>query len=104
MWAARIDTKASALIRAFGADAYSKARQRERQADNNATAQRWRRVALAVARKTGKRVDLDDLDSNGFGQSLRRRHASSTSFNRAGPTWGTEAHDFRQVRCARPNV
>jgi hypothetical protein len=59
MWAARIDTKASALIRAFGADAYSKARQRERQADNNATAQRWRRVALVVARKTGKRVGLD---------------------------------------------
>jgi hypothetical protein len=45
MWAARIDTKASALIRAFGADAYSKARQRERQADNNATAQRWRAVS-----------------------------------------------------------
>ncbi len=57
--AERIDAKAKALIRAFGADAYSEARHRERQADNEAMAREWGRVALAVARLTGKRVGFD---------------------------------------------
>ena len=57
--AERIDAKATALVRAFGVDAYSEARQRERQADGKATAREWGRVALAVARKTSKRVGLD---------------------------------------------
>jgi hypothetical protein len=51
--------KANALVRAFGADAYSEARQRERRAESTETAQEWRHVAVAVARKTGRRVGLD---------------------------------------------
>ena len=57
--AERIAAKANALIRAFGVDAYSEARQRERRADSAATAQEWRHVALAIARRTGKKVGLD---------------------------------------------
>ena len=55
----RTDAKADALIRAFGADAYLEARQRERGADSEVAAQEWSYVALAIARKTGKRVGLD---------------------------------------------
>jgi hypothetical protein len=57
--AERIEARATALVRGFGVDAYSEARQRERQADCDATAREWSRVALAVARKTGERVGLD---------------------------------------------
>ena len=57
---------AEALIRDHGAEAYEEARQRERDvilADGTTHAGRtpahWRRVALIVARMTGKRVGLD---------------------------------------------
>ena len=57
---------AAALIRDHGAEAYSEARQRERDVilpDGTTHAGRtpahWRRVALIVARMTGKRVGLD---------------------------------------------
>jgi hypothetical protein len=57
--AERIDAKARTLILAFGVDAYSEARQRERQAESAPVAEEWRRVALVVAHKTEKRVGLD---------------------------------------------
>ena len=57
--AERIDGEAEALIRDFGVDAYSEARQREREASSSAMAREWNRVALAIARKMGKRVGFD---------------------------------------------
>jgi hypothetical protein len=57
--AERIDAQASALIRAFGVDAYSEARQRKRQAESAEAAQEWRRIARVIAHKTGTRVGLD---------------------------------------------
>ncbi len=57
---------AEALIRDHGAEAYGEARQRERDVvlpDGTTHAGRtpahWRRVALIVARMTGKRVGVD---------------------------------------------
>ena len=57
---------AEALIRDHGADAYGEARWRERDVvlpDGTTHAGRtpahWRRVALIVARMTGKRLDVD---------------------------------------------
>ncbi len=57
---------AEALIRAHGSEAYSEARRRERDVvlpDGTTHAGRtpahWRRVALIVARMTGKRTGLD---------------------------------------------
>ncbi len=47
---------AEALYRDHGVDAYSEARKRER---DGQTPERWSRVALAVARITGKQVGLD---------------------------------------------
>jgi hypothetical protein len=55
--AQRIDAKAKALIETFGGDAYTEARQREGQADTQVTANEWRRVALAIARMTGRVLD-----------------------------------------------
>ena len=46
-------------MRDLGTDAYSEARWREHDASCDAMAKDWNRVALAVARKTGKRVGLD---------------------------------------------
>jgi len=43
--------EAEALIREFGAAAYSEARRREEEASSDALARDWERVALAVARK-----------------------------------------------------
>jgi hypothetical protein len=57
---------AEALIRDHGGEAYSGARQRERDVTRpngtthaGPTPAHWRRVALIVARMTGKRVGLD---------------------------------------------
>src|SRR5271157_2290074 len=55
----RIEAEAEALIRDAGDRAYSEARRREREASSDPIAKDWGRVALAVARKTGKRVGLD---------------------------------------------
>ena len=43
----------------LGVAAYSAARLREREASSDEMAKHWHQVALAVARKTGKRVGLD---------------------------------------------
>ena len=83
---------AEALIRDHGGEAYSEARQRERDVilpDGTTHAGRtpahWRRVALIVARMTGKRVGLDtstrmaaDADlSPDQGSVDRRAHVQS---------------------------
>ncbi len=55
----RIQAEAEALIRDLGDWAYSEARRREHEASSDAIAKDWSRVALTIARKTGKRVGLD---------------------------------------------
>jgi hypothetical protein len=54
-----IDAEAEVLINHFGVEAYSEARRRELEASSDAIAEDWDRIALAVARKTGKRIGLD---------------------------------------------
>src|SRR5215469_15299547 len=55
----QIEAEADALIHNLGTGAYSAARRREHEAASEAMARHWRRVALAIARKTGRRVGLD---------------------------------------------
>ena len=55
----RIDAEADALIGESGVEAYAEARRREFESSDDAIALRWNRVALAVARKSGKLVGLD---------------------------------------------
>ena len=57
--AERIEAEADALISDLGDGAYAEARRREREASSDEMEQEWRRIALAVARKTGKSVGLD---------------------------------------------
>ena len=57
---------AEALFRDHGAQVYGEARQREHEAGSDAMVKHWGRVALAIAKKTGKRVSVelgrDDTD------------------------------------------
>jgi hypothetical protein len=55
----RIDAEADAFIHNLGAAAYSAARRREHEASSDTMVKHWGRVALAIAKKTGKRVGLD---------------------------------------------
>ncbi len=48
----RIHAIAGALLRDFGDEAYAEARRREREAPGDERARDWRRIALAVARRT----------------------------------------------------
>jgi hypothetical protein len=57
--ARRVEADAAALLAEYKHAAYSEARQRQRDAHNAVTFAHWGRVALAVARLTGKRVGLD---------------------------------------------
>jgi hypothetical protein len=57
--ARRIEADAAALLAEYKLAAYSEARQRQQDAHNAVTFAHWGRVALAVARLTGKRVGLD---------------------------------------------
>jgi hypothetical protein len=57
--AERIDAEADALIGELGLEAYAEARRREYESSNDALALRWNRIALAVGRKSGKRIGLD---------------------------------------------
>jgi hypothetical protein len=55
---ARIDADVAALI-GREADPYGAARLRERAAGNEGDARHWTRVAVAIAKRTGRRVGLD---------------------------------------------
>ena len=55
----RIEVEADALIQGLGVGAYSAARRREHEAASEAMTRHWRRVALAIARKTSRRAGLD---------------------------------------------
>ena len=57
--AERIEAEADALISDLGDGAYAEARRREREASSDEMEREWRRIALAIARKTGKSVGLD---------------------------------------------
>ena len=57
--AERIDAEADALIGDLGVEAYAEARRREYKSSNDALALWWNRIALAVGRKSGKRIGLD---------------------------------------------
>ena len=57
--AERIEAEADALISDLGDGAYAEARRREREASSDDMEREWRRIALAVARKTGETVGLD---------------------------------------------
>ena len=54
-----IEVEADGFIHNLGAAAYSAARRREHGASSDAMAKHWRRVALAIAKKTGKRVGVE---------------------------------------------
>ena len=58
-WIQQIEAEADAFIRDFGVQAHSVARRWEGETDSLMMARVWSRVALAVARMTGKRVGLD---------------------------------------------
>ena len=57
--ASRIEAEASMLIRELASEAYAEARLMQRRAGSVEDRRHWRDVALAVARKTGKRIGLD---------------------------------------------
>jgi len=57
--ARRVEADAAKLVAEYKHAAYSEARQRQQDAHNAVTFAHWGRVALAVARLTGKRVGLD---------------------------------------------
>ncbi len=65
-----IESEAEMLVRDLGADAYRHARQREREANSIGEARDWKRVARAIASKTGKRGASDSAsplaDDNAF--------------------------------------
>ena len=55
----QIDEEARALINDFGVDAYCEARRREHEASSDAMAKDWGQIALSVARKMSRRIDVD---------------------------------------------
>jgi hypothetical protein len=55
----QIDEEARAIINDFGVDAYCEARRREHEASSDAIAKDWGQIALAVAHKMSKRIDVD---------------------------------------------
>ena len=67
------------LIRELGPDAYSESRWQQRHASSADEKRRWREVALAVARKTGKRIGLDTSTRMAMEADFSSRGAPSTS-------------------------
>jgi hypothetical protein len=55
----QIDEEARAMINDFGVEAYCEARRREHEASSDAMAKDWGQIALVVARKMSKRIDVD---------------------------------------------
>ena len=59
----RIEAEAEALISQFGVQAYRIARSSEQEAKTPELTARWRRVALAIARRTRGRIGLNAVSS-----------------------------------------
>ncbi len=57
--ARQTEADATALVADHGASAYAEARRRERDAFNAEDAARWSRAAVAIAKRTGRRIGLD---------------------------------------------
>lgn len=55
----RIEVEAETMISDFGADAYFEARRREHESSSDAIAKDWDQIALAIAGRVSKRVDVD---------------------------------------------
>ena len=55
----RVEAEAEAMNHDLGDRAFSEARRGERETSSDEIAEDWGRVALAVARMIGKRVDAD---------------------------------------------
>ncbi len=71
--AGRAEADAAELVAADPLRAYSEARQRQHDAHNAETFAHWGRVALAVARLTGKRIGLDTATRMTTDADYRRR-------------------------------
>ena len=56
---ARANADADMLLRELGQDAYAEARLMQNRAGTAEERRRWREVAIAIARKTGRRIGLD---------------------------------------------
>ncbi len=57
--AERAEKDAIGLIAERGVDAYGEARRRERECQGAEEVTRWHRAAVAIAKRTGKRIGLD---------------------------------------------
>jgi hypothetical protein len=55
----RIEDEARELIRLLGGDAYGEALWREQTASSRTMEQEWNLIALAIARRTGRRIGLE---------------------------------------------
>ena len=55
----RIEVEAETMISDFGADAYFEARCKEHEASSDEIAKDWGQIALVVARKVSKRLEVD---------------------------------------------
>lgn len=75
----QINSEAVALVETLGVAAYSAARRRECEASTYAAARHWRHVALAIARKSGKRVGLDAATRGARDADLPERGEAATS-------------------------
>jgi hypothetical protein len=60
------------LIRELGPEAYTGARIMERRATSSDERRKWRDVALAIARKTDRRIGLDTATRMAPGRRLQR--------------------------------
>jgi hypothetical protein len=67
-----IEAEAEALVDELGFGAYAEARLKEREANDFSELRYWSQVALAIARKVGKRVALDSATRMTIGADFAR--------------------------------
>ncbi len=74
-----VEAEAESIIRAYGVEAYAEARRREREAKTKDEAKNWSRVAMAIARKTSKRVGVDTATRMAADANMAASFESSVS-------------------------
>jgi putative ABC transport system permease protein len=94
----RIDAEAEQLIRDLGDRAYLEARNKQHEASSNSIARSWERVALAVARMTGKRVGLNTTIESLADADFMFDDVTLTRARRGGPCNAMQAKPLRQFR------
>ncbi len=99
--ARQAEDNATTLISEHGAGAYAEARRRQQDAINAEDVARWRHAAIAIAKRTGKRIALDTATRMATDADMTATPDVAAPFSPAAPPHEIDPQDEMSATIAR---